>query len=100
MRKSSSKVATTAAAPAVKTIVLAEGSVSNAFAELTVLPMTCLRDSTLFSDRANLVGERVGVCLACGELDGVSRRDSAGLMEFIRGLEGVSDISRRREDDD
>jgi len=72
---------------------------SNALAEVTVLPMTCLRDSMLLSERPDFVGERAEACLACGELDGVNRRDSAGLMEVIRGLEGVSGISQRREVD-
>jgi hypothetical protein len=82
----------TAAAPAVNAKHLPEERLSKALAELVVLPMTCL-SASVASARLVLTGERSGVVLRYGELDGVSFKlpPHAGLM--ILGWDGVSDIA-------
>ena len=75
---------------------LAVGILSKAFAELVVVPMTCLRERETSERWPGLTGERNGVLFWKGELFGVSLRlPHAGLI--IRELEGVSDIAGARE---
>lgn len=73
-----------------------EGRVSNALAELVVVPRTCLR-ARLASGRFGLTGERSGVLLKGEGDDGVSLMPPgpphAGLI--IRELDGVSDMACR-----
>jgi hypothetical protein len=91
---SASTVATTAAAPAVNANDVPELRLSKALGVFAVVPMTCF-SASVTSERIFLIGDRSGVCLAKGELDGVSLRlpvPHAGLI--IRELDGVSDISQ------
>lgn len=52
----------------------ADGKQSNALAELVVVPITLLRRKPGSSVRVVFVGERGGVLLKKGELDGVRRK--------------------------
>ena len=65
-----SKVASTAAAPAVKVRERDGGCVAIAFVELAVVPITCLSDSPA-SARALLLGLLFVFDLEKGELEGV-----------------------------
>lgn len=95
---SSSTVAMTAAAPAVKAKQLPLGSPSKELAEAAVVPMTW-RSARAESLRLGLTGDFAEAPLGNGELEGVSLRAKAGLISLALET-GVTDISSHSKEDE
>ena len=81
----------TAAAPAVNAKELVEERASIEFAELAVVPITCLRDRPV-SFLPGLLGFAFGV-LRKGELEGVPLRFHGVVLVLILEFDGVSAIA-------
>jgi hypothetical protein len=81
----------TAAAPAVNAKELVEERASIEFAELAVVPITCLRDKPV-SFLPDLLDFAFGV-FKKGELEGVTLRFHGVVLVLILELDGVSAIA-------